>query len=101
VLLRNHRLADLAEINHSFARVLDERAGLVLAHVTTARPVPAQAQEALRARLAQMTGRKVYLQFAVDEELIGGIVTRIGSTVYDGSVRTRLQRIKQQMAGGS
>jgi F-type H+-transporting ATPase subunit delta len=99
VLLRNHRLADLTEINHSFARVLDERAGLVLAHVTTARPIPTQEQEALRTRLSEMTGRKVYLQFAVDEELIGGIVTRIGSTVYDGSVRTRLQQIKQQMAG--
>jgi F-type H+-transporting ATPase subunit delta len=100
VLLRNHRLTDLAAINHSFARVLDERAGLVSAHVTTARPLPAPAQEQLRARLAQMTGHNVRLQFAVDEELIGGVVTRIGSTVYDGSVRTRLQQIKQRMAEG-
>ena len=100
VLLRNHRLANLSEINHSFARELDVRAGLVLAHVTTARTVTPQEQEALRARLAQMTGRNVYLQFAVDEGLIGGVVTRIGSTVYDGSVRTRLQQIKQQMAEG-
>jgi F-type H+-transporting ATPase subunit delta len=46
-----------------------------------------------------LTGKKVRLQFAVDEELIGGIVTRIGSTVYDGSVRTQLQQIKQKMAG--
>ena len=100
VLLRNHRLADLHEINRSFARELDERAGVISAHVTTARPMPPRAQEDLRARLAQMTGRNVRLQFAVDEELIGGVVTRIGSTVYDGSVRTRLQQIKQQMAGG-
>jgi F-type H+-transporting ATPase subunit delta len=100
VLLRNHRLAHLSEITHSFARELDVRAGLVLAQVTTARTVTPQEQEALRARLAQMTGRNVYLQFAVDEELIGGVVTRIGSTVYDGSVRTRLQQIKQQMAEG-
>ena len=100
VLLRNHRLTELHAINHSFARELDARAGLVLAHITTARPVSAQEQEALRARLAQMTGSKIYLQFAVDEELIGGVVTRIGSTLYDGSVRTRLQQIKQQMAGG-
>jgi F-type H+-transporting ATPase subunit delta len=99
VLLRNHRLADLPAINDSFARVLDERAGLVSAHVTTARPVDARTQEVLRARLAQLTGRNVRLQFAVDEELLGGVVTRIGSTLYDGSVRTRLQRIKQQMAG--
>ncbi len=100
VLLRNHRLTDLDVINHSFARELDERAGVVLAHVTTARPVAPPEQEALRTRLTQLTGRKVDLQFAVDAELIGGIVTRIGSTVYDGSVRTRLQQIKQQMAGG-
>ena len=100
VLLRNHRLTDLREINHSFARELDERAGLVLAHITTARPISAQEQEALRVRLAQLTGSRVYLQFAVDEALIGGIATRIGSTVYDGSVRTRLQQIKQQIAGG-
>ncbi len=99
VLLRNHRLANLDEINKSFARVLDERAGLISAHVTTARPLPAKEQEDLRARLTLMTGRNVRLQFAVDEELIGGIVTRIGSTVYDGSVRTRLQQIKQKMAG--
>ena len=100
VLLRNHRLTDLTEINHSFARELDERAGLVLAQITTARPLAAKQQESLRARLSQLTGRQVYLQFAVDEELIGGVVTRIGSTVYDGSVRTRLRQIKQQMAGG-
>ncbi|HEX8072997.1 MAG TPA: ATP synthase F1 subunit delta [Pyrinomonadaceae bacterium] len=99
VLLRNHRLADLPAINEGFARVLDERAGLLSAQVTTARPVDARTQEALRARLAQLTGRNVRLEFAVDEELLGGVVTRIGSTLYDGSVRTRLQRIKHQMAG--
>lgn len=99
VLLRNHRLPELHEINRSFARELDERSGVVLAHVTTARPVPSNVQESLRARLAGLTGRQVRLQFAVDEELIGGIVTRIGSTVYDGSVRTQLQQIKQRMAG--
>lgn len=100
VLLRNQRLTDLSEINRSFARVLDERAGVVSAQVTTARPVAPREQEALRGRLALLTGQSVRLQFAVDEELIGGIVTRIGSTVYDGSVRTQLQQIKQQMAGG-
>jgi F-type H+-transporting ATPase subunit delta len=46
-----------------------------------------------------LTGRRVRLQFAVDEDLIGGVVTRVGSTIYDGSVRTQLQQIKQRMAG--
>lgn len=99
VLLQNHRLAELNEINKKFAQVLDERSGVVSAHVTTARTLPEAMQETLRARLGTMTGRKVRLDFAVDEELIGGIVTRIGSTVYDGSVRTQLQQIKQKMVG--
>ena len=100
VLLQNHRLADLGEINRQFTQELDRRTGVVTAEVTTARPVPAPAQEALRARLGQLTGRSVRLQFAVDEELIGGVVTRIGSTVYDGSVRSQLEQIKQRMVGG-
>ncbi|MBA3322809.1 MAG: ATP synthase F1 subunit delta [Pyrinomonadaceae bacterium] len=99
VLLQNHRLGDLSEINHRVSHELDERAGVVSAQVTTARPVPDQVQENLRARLMNLTGRKVRLQFEVDDELLGGIVTRIGSTVYDGSVRNQLQQIKQKMIG--
>jgi F-type H+-transporting ATPase subunit delta len=99
VLLQNHRLADLGEINRQFTQELERRTGVVTAEVTTARPVPAAAQEALRARLGQLTGRNVRLQFAVDEELIGGVVTRIGSTVYDGSVRGQLEQVRQRMMG--
>jgi F-type H+-transporting ATPase subunit delta len=99
VLLQNHRLSELKEINQKFALQLDERSGVVSAQVTTARIVPEETKETLRAQIGTLTGKKVRLQFAVDEELIGGIVTRIGSTVYDGSVRTQLQQIKQKMAG--
>jgi F-type H+-transporting ATPase subunit delta len=48
-----------------------------------------------------MTGKQVRLSFNTDEELIGGIVTRIGSTIYDGSVRTQLQQVKERMMGKS
>jgi F-type H+-transporting ATPase subunit delta len=99
VLLQNQRLVDLGEINRQFAQELDRRAGVVSAEVTTARAVPAEAQEALRARLAQLTGTQVRLQFKVDDSLIGGVLTRIGSTLYDGSVRGQLQQIKQRMIG--
>lgn len=99
VLLQNHRLADLAEINRQFVQELDRRAGVVSAEVTTARAIPPAAQEALRARLAQLTGSNVRLRFAVDEALIGGVVTRVGSTLYDGSVRGQLQQMKQRMIG--
>lgn len=99
VLLQNHRLEDLSEINRQFGQELDRRAGVVSAEVTTARAVAPEAQEALRARLVQLTGSKVRLQFAVDGALIGGVVTRIGSTLYDGSVRSQLQQIKRRMTG--
>lgn len=99
LLLQNHRLAELGEINKRFAQVLDERAGVVSAEVVTARPVPDASREALRARLISMTGKDVRLSFTTDEELIGGIVTRIGSTIYDGSVRNQLQQFKERLAG--
>lgn len=99
VLLQNHRLAELSEVNTQFALELDRRSGIVAAQVTTARPLPADAQEALRVRLGELTGSKVRLQFEVDDELIGGVVTRIGSTLYDGSVRGQLQQMRQKMIG--
>jgi F-type H+-transporting ATPase subunit delta len=99
VLLQNQRLTELREINRRFAEILDERAGMVAAVVTTARPVAESAQKSLLEKLDSLTRKKVRVNFEQDPELIGGLVTRIGSTVYDGSVRTQLQQIKEKMAG--
>lgn len=99
VLLQNQRLTELSEINRKFAEMLDERAGMVAATITTARPVPNEIQARLTEKLSTVTQKKVRLNFEEDPELIGGLVTRIGSTVYDGSVRSQLQQIKERMAG--
>ena len=99
VLLQNHRLGQLAVINQRFAQVLDERSGIIAATVTTARPVDGISQDSLRDNLAALTGKKVRLSFETDEELIGGLVTRIGSTIYDGSVRNQLQQAKERLMG--
>jgi len=99
VLLQNQRLTDLHAINRKFAEVLDVRAGMLAATVTTARSVPADAQQKLHATLSTLTGSNLRVNFATDPELIGGLVTRIGSTVYDGSVRNHLQQIKEKMTG--
>jgi len=99
VLLQNQRLTELGEINRKVAQILDERAGMVAATVTTARAVPQDAQAKLLEKLVTLTGKKVRIDFATDPEIIGGLVTRIGSTVYDGSVRSQLQQIKEKMAG--
>jgi F-type H+-transporting ATPase subunit delta len=99
VLLQNQRLTELGEINRKFAQVLDDRAGMVAATVTTARPVPAAAQAELEARLNALTGKKVRVDFQTDPDIIGGLTTRIGSTVYDGSVRSQLRQIREKMTG--
>ena len=100
VLLKNQRLTDLSEIIQRFAFVLDERAGVVAAEVTTARQVPEEAKRLLLDKLKSVTGREVRLTFDTDEAVIGGIVTRIGSTVYDGSVRTQLEEIRVKLTDG-
>lgn len=99
VLLQNQRLTELKEINRKFAEILDERAGMVAATVMTARPVPENSQQQLHAKLSSLTNKKVRIDFGTDPDLIGGLVTRIGSTIYDGSVRNQLQQIKERMAG--
>lgn len=99
VLLQNQRLTELGEINRRFALVLDERAGMMAATVTTARAVPEDARQKLHDKLAAITGKKVRIDFTTDPGLIGGLVTRIGSTVYDGSVRNQLQQMKEKMIG--
>lgn len=99
VLLQNQRLTELGEINRKLTETLDERAGMVAATVTTARAVPESSQQQLHATLTGLTGKKVRINFATDPDLLGGIVTRIGSTVYDGSVRNQLEQIRTKMVG--
>jgi F-type H+-transporting ATPase subunit delta len=99
VLLRNNRLTELTEINEKFAAVLAERSGVAAANVTSARPLTEAEKAELQASLARLTGKKVTLNFEIDEKLIGGVVTRVGSTVYDGSVKTQLENLKQQLIG--
>jgi F-type H+-transporting ATPase subunit delta len=99
VLLRNTRIHHLAAVDREFASEVDRRTGVVMADVTTAKPLTDAERGVLSARLAAMTGKKVKLSFSTDEALIGGVVTRIGSRIYDGSIRAKLDAVKRQMAG--
>jgi len=99
VLLRNQRLAQLPEVTERFGQILDERAGVVAAEITTARPIPEELKKALHDTLASATGRTVRLTFATDEAIIGGLVARIGSTVFDGSVENNLERLADGLVG--
>ncbi len=100
VLLQNGRLADLTEINDRFASVLDERSGIVAAEILSARELPADEKLEFEKSLASLTGKTVNVNYAIDPDIIGGVVTRIGSTVYDGSVRTKLENLREQLISG-
>ena len=99
VLLKNQRLADLPQVTAKLSQILDERSGVISADVTSAQTLPAATTAALSESLGKITGKKVNLNFDTDESLLGGIVTRIGSTVYDGSVRNQLERLREELAG--
>jgi F-type H+-transporting ATPase subunit delta len=99
ILLKNQRLAELPQMNAKLREVLDERTGIVSAEVVSARPVNDATKGLLEEKLAQLTGKKPRLSFKTDESLLGGIVTRIGSTIYDGSVRNQLDRLREELAG--
>lgn len=98
-LLKNQRLAELPQVNDKLAQILDERAGIVSAEIVSARPVSDDARALLEEKLREITGKKARLTFATDESLLGGIVTRIGSTIYDGSVSSQLSRLREELAG--
>lgn len=99
VLARNTRIQYLSAIDEAFADEVDRRTGVVTADVTTAKPLTDAERTVLASRLESLTGKRVKLSFATDEALIGGVVTRIGSKIYDGSVRAKLDAVKRQMAG--
>jgi F-type H+-transporting ATPase subunit delta len=100
VLLQNGRLGDLDGIIERFDKVVEERSGVVAAEVTSARELGSTEKAEIEANVAKAVGSKVKLEFKVDADIIGGVVTRIGSTVYDGSVRTQLENLKQQLVNG-
>lgn len=97
LLLANHRLMHLDLVLASFAREIDARRGVVSARVTTARQLTEEERGRLLGQLRSATGKDVRLDFQIDPEIIGGIVMRIGSLVYDGSVRTQLRQIREQL----
>ncbi len=94
----DHRHAGmLVEIQEAFSRLLDARQGITQAQVSSATELTAQERAELGAALAKLTGEKVQAQYTTDKALIGGAVVRIGSTIYDGSVRTQLERMRARM----
>ena len=99
VLIDHKRIGQIGEIAEQFRKELDARMGIAEARVSSARALTAAEKKSLEQRLAAVTGKTVRATYSEDAGLLGGAVVRIGSTVYDGSVRGQLQRLKQEIAG--
>ena len=100
-MLSHYRLHDLTTVHEQFRRAINRRRGIALAEVTTAVPASQDAQQMLTRKLGELVGKQVQIQFKTDPALIGGAVTRLESVVYDGSIRTQLQIVKQRLKEGT
>lgn len=97
VLAEKDRLSLVTGIAHAYNERVMDHLRVVRGDVTTAVPLPPDRLRLLEQGLAKATGRKVVLEARVDPSIIGGVVTRLGSTVYDGSITTQLQKMKQAL----
>lgn len=98
VLSDNRRTALLRDIVEAFDAVVLDRMGVAEAQVTSTAELSAGQKEELTAALERMTGKKVRARYTSDPALMGGAVVRIGSTIYDGSVREQLNRLRDRLA---
>jgi F-type H+-transporting ATPase subunit delta len=97
MLAERDRLVLLTELNDVYQERLRDHQQILQAEVTTATPLDAADTDALRTRLQSATGKHVTMTARVDPSLIGGLVARIGSTVYDGSVAAQLARMRDRL----
>jgi F-type H+-transporting ATPase subunit delta len=97
VLVDHKRISLLHEILPLFRMEMDDRLGMVQADVTSAAPLGHMERTDLEAAIAKRTGKAVRATYQVDPALIGGAVTRVGSTIYDGSVREQLQKLRAKL----
>ncbi len=97
VLISNDRIAHVSEVAAAWRRILQEQSGIRPAEIVTARELGKDERDALAAEVARLAGAKIDASFKLDKSILGGTVVRIGSTVYDGSVRGRLDRLKEAL----
>jgi F-type H+-transporting ATPase subunit delta len=101
LLIRRGRIEDLPRVASEFRRLDNLRLGITPARAVSAAPLQPAEVTALTARLEQMTGGRIELAQEVDPSLLGGLVVRVGDRLIDGSVRGRLERLRNQLVSGA
>jgi F-type H+-transporting ATPase subunit delta len=97
VLTDHRRLPLFGEVLKQLEQELDERQGFAEAQVSSARQLSDPEKQVLETEITKMTGKKVRARYAQDGSLLGGAVVQVGSTIYDGSVKGQLERIREQL----
>src|ERR1700686_2581333 len=97
VLTDHRRLPLFGEILKQLEEELNDRQGFAEAQVSSARQLSDSEKQMLEAEIAKMTGKKVRASYDEDATLLGGAVVQVGSTIYDGSVKGQLERIREQL----
>jgi F-type H+-transporting ATPase subunit delta len=101
VLIDKGRMRFLDEIVAEFSHELNQRLGFAEAEITTTRELTAGERSALEADLAKVTSKKIRARYDQDQSILGGAVARVGSTVYDGSVKAQLEKLREQLTASS
>ncbi|MGA3045596.1 MAG: ATP synthase F1 subunit delta [Terracidiphilus sp.] len=100
VLIDNDRIGAVAEVAQTYRKLLQDQLGIRQAEIVTARELTEPERTSLVVEIGKLAGSKIEASFKLDASILGGTVVRIGSTVYDGSVRGRLDRLKEALAAG-
>ena len=100
VLINNDRIRDVREVATAWRAEIQERMGIRQAEIVTARELGATERDELVAGVGKLAGSRIEPTFKLDPAIIGGTVVRVGSTVWDGSVRGRLERLKEALISG-
>ena len=98
VLIDHRRIEQLAEMANEFEAEINDRLGLAEAEITSARELAASERKRLEKKVAEVVGKTIKARYITDANVLGGAVIRVGSTIYDGSVRGQLQKLKEALS---
>jgi F-type H+-transporting ATPase subunit delta len=101
VLIDHRRIALYDQVVRQFEAELNERLGFTEARITSARELSDVEKKRLEQQVERLTGKKVRAQYAQDGSILGGAIVRVGSTIYDGSIRGQLTKMKELLSAGS
>jgi F-type H+-transporting ATPase subunit delta len=101
LLIENHRMPVIFRIREQYERLWEEENRMLPVQITSAIELDSETTESLGQRIGERAGRRVTLEALVDPDILGGIVVRVGNSILDASIRTRLEQLRRHVAQGA